>query len=581
MSEEAGVEDKAEEEEEFEPLADTLQEVDNIDLPPGGGLLKEGDGVLMRPPTFLMMVGDGNQDQLRMHSCIVHPSGALLLPHTDLPPHWLEAFGEARPEDVAAGMFEDVFNRVADRVDDDDDDDDNDNGGGGFGEQDWEDTATPQRADQMDVEEPAPSADDAFDAARAAPSPTAPDAEVRGLSTPVPGARQQQERAAPAPRVVAPTWDPWAPLDPHDAGSTAPRPFRKGKTYAAGEAAAAAFEKASAAARAEESDKENQSAVAAATTTGASLVGGNGGNVLQQLGLLPALADRKLADRKLPLWSQFDALHALESKRRAALRRQRRQAEAERKHVNDSGPDAPEPDVWIPDASEGAPADAPLGDGYVPHDHEGFGGSDDDVAPMGFDEDMESTQVGPDAAASVLPSRPLEEETESTQVAPEALSYEDQCRQHLETCLEASAGYHEDLALHERVAEWRARVAPLLEEENCRDEFDIGAYTSRLLRNFGSQERVVARAKQPRRSADADADGAIATVLPFAEAAQCEEKYEVARMFLAALDLTAKRNIDLVASGSIDAGDMALSLHLLDGNKKIDFTSDEAKKLLK
>ena len=36
------------------------------------------------------------------------------------------------------------------------------------------------------------------------------------------------------------------------------------------------------------------------------------------------------------------------------------------------------------------------------------------------------------------------------QVGPEAalqLSYEDQCRQHLETCLEASAGYHEDLAV--------------------------------------------------------------------------------------------------------------------------------------
>jgi len=607
VSGEADAEDREQEEEEFEPLADTLKEVDNIDLPPGGGLLKEGDGVLLRPPTFLMMVGDGNADQLRMHSCIVHPSGALLLPHTDLPPHWLEAFGEARPEDEAAGMFEDVFNRVADRVDDDDDD--NDNSGGGFGEQDWEDTATPQRADQMDVEEPAQSADDAFDAARAAPSPNsaAADAEVRGLSTPVAGARGQSERAAAAaaaaaaaPRVVvAPTWDPWAPLDPHDAGSSAPRPFRKGKTYAAGEAAAAAFEKASAAARAEESDKENgqQSGGASAAGAGASVVvGGGGGDVLLQLGLLPAaaLTDRKLADRKLPLWSQFEALHALESKRRAALRRQRRQAEAERKHVNDNGPDAPEPDVWIPDAAEaaggaGAGADgAGGGDGYVPLDSDGFGGGDDDdVAPMGFDEDMEATQVGPDAAASVLPSRPLDEETESTQLPAgagaggEALSYEDQCRLHLETCLEASAGYHEDVALHERVNEWRARVAPLLEEENCRDNYDIGVYTSRLLHNFGSGERVVARGKQPRRAADAAADGATATVLPFSEAAQCEEKWEVARMFLAALDLTAKRNIDLVPSGSIDAGDMSLSLHLIDGNKKIDFTSDEAKTLLK
>ena len=36
--------------------------------------------------------------------------------------------------------------------------------------------------------------------------------------------------------LAAPSWDPWAPLDPHDAGNTAPRPFRKGRTYATEEA---------------------------------------------------------------------------------------------------------------------------------------------------------------------------------------------------------------------------------------------------------------------------------------------------------------------------------------------------------
>ena len=70
-------------------------------------------------------------------------------------------------------------------------------------------------------------------------------------------------------------------------------------------------------------------------------------------------------------------------------------------------------------------------------------------------------------------------------------------------------------------------------------------------------------------------------MLPFAEAAQCEEKYEVARMFLAALQLTNKGNIDIVQTGKIDEGTMSLSLHLLDANKKIDFTSAEAATLLK
>ena len=56
----------AEEEEEFELLEGTLKEVDNINLPAGGGQLKEGDGVLKRPPPFLLMADD-DQALLKMH----------------------------------------------------------------------------------------------------------------------------------------------------------------------------------------------------------------------------------------------------------------------------------------------------------------------------------------------------------------------------------------------------------------------------------------------------------------------------------------------------------------------------------
>ena len=57
----------AEEEEEFELLEGTLKEVDNINLPAGGGQLKEGDGVLKRPPPFLLMADD-DQAPLEMYS---------------------------------------------------------------------------------------------------------------------------------------------------------------------------------------------------------------------------------------------------------------------------------------------------------------------------------------------------------------------------------------------------------------------------------------------------------------------------------------------------------------------------------
>ena len=87
-------------------------------------------------------------------------------------------------------------------------------------------------------------------------------------------------------------------------------------------------------------------------------------------------------------------------------------------------------------------------------------------------------------------------------------------------------------------------------------------------------------AKQAKR-AEAGPSGGEASVLSFSEAAQCEEKYEVCRMFLAALQLTNHGNIDLVKEGSIDDGNMSLSIHLLDANKRIDFTSAEAQTLLK
>ena len=70
-------------------------------------------------------------------------------------------------------------------------------------------------------------------------------------------------------------------------------------------------------------------------------------------------------------------------------------------------------------------------------------------------------------------------------------------------------------------------------------------------------------------------------MLGFSEAAQCGETYEVCRMFLAALQLTNQGNLDLVASGSVDGGDLQLSLELLDRHRRIDFTSEEAQQLLK
>ena len=54
-----------EEDEEFEPLEGTLKEVDNINLSAGGAQLKPGEGVLKRPPPFLLMADDDQAWRLR------------------------------------------------------------------------------------------------------------------------------------------------------------------------------------------------------------------------------------------------------------------------------------------------------------------------------------------------------------------------------------------------------------------------------------------------------------------------------------------------------------------------------------
>jgi hypothetical protein len=41
-------------------------------------------------------------------------------------------------------------------------------------------------------------------------------------------AHAERQGAVEVERALVPTWDPWAPLDPHDDGGRKPKPFRKG-----------------------------------------------------------------------------------------------------------------------------------------------------------------------------------------------------------------------------------------------------------------------------------------------------------------------------------------------------------------
>ena len=79
----------------------------------------------------------------------------------------------------------------------------------------------------------------------------------------------------------------------------------------------------------------------------------------------------------------------------------------------------------------------------------------------------------------------------------------------------------------------------------------------------------MSRPKKPKPTqGDATTEGAATTTISFAEAAQAQSPHEVCRMFLAALQLSNWRNLDLQPSGSIETGDLELDLHLLNKERR-------------
>ncbi|KAL1524614.1 hypothetical protein AB1Y20_019503 [Prymnesium parvum] len=523
----------------FLTLDDSIQEVDNIMLPTGApSRVGTNSFTMVRPPLTLLPMGDNAS--CKMGACDMHSSGALLLPFLRLPPHVLDSLpsygseGLSQPyrdasEDVANKNVADVSGTTEEHHMDenagfDDDDCGMDNMDDGAG---WE---------------------GAIDAAASGLGPELVD-EVAEETTA--GDASQEPPRSPEAKVLPPrpppaaSWDPWAPLDPHDAGAASLRPFRRGRTYNANLSMPTHMDKGSEAAA--EADKENGVTLCTNALKA---------DVLSQLGLEPDTPG--VVPLKQPLWAQFEVLYNIEAKRRANQRRMQRVKVAQRQHV--TGTEAEVADVEVEALQGDATGGTADDDDDGPAGFEGFDNDFDpdvDVPPMDMDDNDDLPNVETDG--------PLN--NEAVESYAREVTYEEICRAHVESCFEASAGYQEDLELHRRVDEWNARVGPLLDEQNCHPEFNISTYRERLLESF---ERIdhLPLLKQAKR------DGKNARpILPFAEAARGEEQWEVCRMFLAALQLTNSGNINLVTEGSLDEGNLSLHVELLSADSRFDFST--------
>lgn len=92
-----------------------------------------------------------------------------------------------------------------------------------------------------------------------------------------------------------------------------------------------------------------------------------------------------------------------------------------------------------------------------------------------------------------------------------------------------------------RVGEWQSKLAPILEEEERRPEFNIHDYGDRVI---DIMSREVEKKKDSSKSKN---------VVSFQQVTKNCEHYDVCRLFLASLNLTSAGNVALTSRSGPDS----------------------------
>mmetsp|Transcript_27660 Transcript_27660/g.68068 ORF Transcript_27660/g.68068 Transcript_27660/m.68068 type:complete len:790 (-) Transcript_27660:132-2501(-) len=449
--------------------------------------------------------GDGVE--YRMSSCTIHPSGAMVLDVQDATAldsrlnfrdDGRSGFGGSGSAEAAAAWFGPATSsgaRDPAAAEDDSaaaagmaqpgamDDDDNDFGGGLM----------------MDHE----SDQDA----------------AAGAGAPAPATRSQaQQQQQDEEEDEEEDFDPYTPLDMHDPSGPPLRPFRKGcpggvKALQKKEAAAAVS-----------SDGASSIADSTKTLVLALLAGAAAG-----AGAGSAGSNNK---------AEFAyALQSLECSRRAL----RQKTKGGRKTVTANG------DLL----GLGAAAAASDGKYDDEGDEDGNGGGWAGAGILDMDED---DGVGPDdfeaqhahgsnlaglvgTAAAAL----VRDEGEHT--------YEELCQAHINKFLAAAAAAESTTELANRVHTWKSRIDPRIAEQDAQEHFDIHLYGDCVISRFtdrAAAARAIAAPGGDNKDEDDDqtnGSGGAMVEIGFGDVVAGQEKYQVARLFSAMLQLINNGNI--------------------------------------
>lgn len=510
-------------------------------------------------------------ETFKLLSCTLHASGVLLLDETskkylgadadrgdsDSDVQWNgQRSGPSQMSDpVAALNFDDVADDFFMDNGGNDTDDNGDDGGpaNDYGDADfgYDDDAGGAPVENGDDGDHATVSDEDGDANRHESSAANEDVSA-------PRARRRDEL------------DPWAPLDPYDASNATSRPFRKGRSYPKPK-------KSKKKKKGEEDDDDQQANGLDDPQFKERFLYGAGRP--QWTSWVWSETNERALERKFSkkfckaplLVKSCDELWKLEAKWRSLVRRRavkdeqsaqamllQEQAEEEEEaqlHALGGVTMANGVSALDLDLNAAPDDDDDDDDGGAPDDYDDSGGAAFDTGD--WDAHYDKTERDGDDSGAPMSSQYFDtafgKDAASANTGP--MSYEDICRQHIQSFMQGTEKYVRETNLSKQVNDWQSKLTPILKEQDAHPPFDIHTYGRDIIGHLASESKIKAEEQlTPKRKAaaistdadDVEIDADSAAPIPFGEIVGGMSQYQVCRMFLASLQLANNGNVALV-----------------------------------
>jgi condensin-2 complex subunit H2 len=139
---------------------------------------------------------------------------------------------------------------------------------------------------------------------------------------------------------------------------------------------------------------------------------------------------------------------------------------------------------------------------------------------------------------------------------PDAVAFEELCRAHIRAFAKGAENYRAETNLTKRVGDWQSKLAPILEEEAARPEFDIHVYGEHVINTIKKNTDHGGAVKGDKTNHRTH----------FSSVTQAKKHYDVCRLFLASLSLVNGGNVKFNADeGRVMAPD-TLVIELLNSS---------------